>query len=81
MLRLTPLAYHVTRIQKRTEERKQETTMPDNERFILVIETASGYRLPLIARLRSFLKIALRQFGLRVVELRPTSPATPEVLP
>lgn len=45
-----------------------------HERFAITLEVLPG-RVPGITRLRAFLKMALRAFGLRCIECRPVENA------
>lgn len=46
-------------------------TTTTTEQFTLTLRPLPGWDVPAIIRLRKFLKMALRSYGLRCVEIRP----------
>lgn len=50
----------------------------DAEHFTITIRSEPGFRGNVIDRLRPFLKLALRRFGLRCVSIVPKPPAPPK---
>ncbi len=47
------------------------------ERYTIVVQSVPGSDVPVINRLRRFLKMALRAYSLRCVEIREMSATTP----
>jgi hypothetical protein len=54
---------------------------PDRPTFALTVQAVPGSDVPAIIRLRRFLKMALRSYGLKCTEAREITPPVPASRP